>query len=301
MINFFTVATGRYKIFILPYIISSLYHNNNSTIELLVDDINFISKNVKGFLNDAFKDRWIVKPIPNIFSTWLSKTKKVKSIRWLYFPNQYADYTYIGDIDILMLDRNIVDMHKKHAEYINKPYSNIVRNHPTKKKMTGLHFVHTSPYYGKLNKNIISKYVSNITTDKISNRYLDECLLYSIVKRFFGFPTIQSSGEKPWEKVVFRPVHGIHVSFGRRLIGWGITSTLLDSFNVFCKTDVWKIGSGFFDPMYVKALNTFQKSYILHRERNDLRQKVWHGGLTEKGKALCRKRIVQIENIKFKI
>jgi hypothetical protein len=266
VLNFLTVATGRYRSFVFPYIISALWHNKTATAEILVNDLKFLRKEHKAFLNRYFDDRWAVRLIAPGVRGWKTG-KHNKSIRWLSIPRIEAEYTYIGDIDILILESNIEKGHALHAEFLKKPYSNVVRNHKTDKKMTGLHFVETSKYFSKVDGRYLSRLIKQIKLGKIPYRLLDECLLYRIVKDNFGLPDrtdvyLKTKEGKPkgWERINFRPIHGIHLSLGRikKISGWSVTDSRLKNYNRFKEQPVWKEGLKLFDARYLKLLSMIE-------------------------------------------
>jgi hypothetical protein len=169
ILNFYTFAFGRYKLFILPYITSALHNNKNAIAEVLVDNINFLNKKQRQFLHKYFPNRVFIRGIPKQFKNW-KHGKRLKSIRWLTIPQQKAKYTYIGDVDILIFDSNLHVGHVNHCTKIKKPYSNIVR--PNGINMTGLHFTITEPYYSVINQ----KYLNNLILQipKMSLKSLDD-------------------------------------------------------------------------------------------------------------------------------
>lgn len=119
-INFFTVAFGRYSLFLLPYISAALYMNKNSFAEILMDNPEYVKPRYRQFLNKYFKDRWRVSKIPAQFSKW-NDLKRMKSIRWVAKPTVTAKYTYIGDIDILITDKELHKGHVRHSKLIKNP------------------------------------------------------------------------------------------------------------------------------------------------------------------------------------
>lgn len=257
-INFYTVATGRYVSYAVPYVASVLYFNQNSSAEILTDR-EFLTVDQQAFLNTYFSNRWSVRLLTKPFTNYTSNSKLVKSIRWLSIPKTEADYTYIGDADILVLDGTIEDRHSKHAEFIKKPYSNMVRSHPTKMKLTGLHFVKTKDYYSVINEEFLAPVIENIKEGKIASKYLDEILLYNIVKRAFGIPSRQlvadiDNGAKPWQQLDYRPTHGIHTTLSRPWTGWGADPDRMTTYRELSNTDVWKDGIKVFDDWYTNAV-----------------------------------------------
>lgn len=269
-LNFYTIATSKYSIFILPYIMSALWSNPDSTVEILTDNVGVVTPNVKAFLDDYFKGKWLIKKVPKKFNSWFTRGKKIKSIRWITQPEIKSDYTYIGDIDIPTLESGIARMHSKHASFIKRTYSNIVRNHPTKNKITGLHFVCTQPYYKKLTAKACAPIIKQITNNSWPIALLDECLLYILIKKFVGLPPKEvyaNRGKLAWERVTYRPVHGIHMSYGRKLKGWGVGEKWMDRIRLFKSTNIWKDGYKLVPKAFLQKFSdkTLQKALAAHK------------------------------------
>lgn len=186
-----TVATGNWNIFILPYIFSCLYFNKDSYVEIYTKD--FI-KNEDSFnvLKELFGDSFFLYELP-----LFDKKRNLPdcAIRFLIEPVKKVDYTYIGDVDILILETNIVDFHKKIIEENGGYFSNIIR--PNSKRLTGLHCVKTVPYYEKI------KNIKEIINCKFGS---DEEMLYEIVDNSIGFLNYKN---------IERPLHGFHFSLMR--------------------------------------------------------------------------------------
>jgi len=289
-LNFYTIATGRYNIFVLPYIITSLWFNKNSFAEILVDKSFKLSNDSAVFLNNYFKDRWLIRAVPNKFSSWLHSGKKIKSIRWLTKPSVASKYVYIGDIDLITLEGNVAKKHAAHATFIERPYSNIVRRKNKKKKITGLHFVLTKPYYAKLNHKRLGIIQKRIANGNWSLSKLDECLLYYLIKTYVDLPpkhVIKASSGKPWEKINYRPTHGIHISFGRKLHGWGVTKHWLQQSIVFKDTQLWKDSVSFLDSKFIEKFSdaTLKKAFDEH-EKEVSRRRIIRALRNEKGNEL---------------
>ena len=262
-LNVFTIATGKYKRFVLPYITSVLWHNKNAFTEIWVDDPLMFTSKQRNFLNRYFPNRWDISKISTKFKNFKG-SKAIKSIRFLARPFFKAKYTYIGDVDFIILDSRIAKVHAKHANFINKPYSNIVRpvsKKCTVRKMTGLHFVCTAPYYAEFKKN---KAYINSVIERIENnpyrRKLDEELLYTLVQKLHGLPdykelakiTPHAKARPAWNNAWVRPGHGLHTSPGRRPFGkpgWGIIP-YNEAIKTFWKTEVWQQGLKVFGDAY---------------------------------------------------
>jgi len=137
----FSACNRNYEAFIVPYAAAALHHNADVAVEICVEDPARFRQENQGsaeVLDRAFPDRWLVRTgnfsgtIPN-------------SVRFLEQPQLRADYTYIGDIDILILDNDLTQAHLTHMAETGLPYSNILR--PQGERLTGLHFTRTDAHY----------------------------------------------------------------------------------------------------------------------------------------------------------
>lgn len=99
-------------------------------------------------------------------------------------PVVYATYTYIMDVDVMVLD-DIVPLYAAH--FPNKPHliNNIIRKNTN--HLTGMHYVHTKNYFTPKLKRVqkelyhSKKKYSKTTVD-------DEAVLYDIVQRAHPLP-----------------------------------------------------------------------------------------------------------------
>jgi len=201
-LNFFINCDGKYNLFILPYIFFALTQEPNSVIEVVTDRPDDIKK-MKGL--DILKE---------IFDTeFLIRNKKNCNIpsqksRFLEEPELKTNYTYIGDVDILLTE-SIKEFHIMKMERRKLCFDNEIRPNISNKRITGLHFVKSNEYYKKTNKSR-SKYI----TCSGGN---DENMLYNIIEDTFGDPIKIMSDEPICTEnfVKNRPVHGIHMSLNR--------------------------------------------------------------------------------------
>ena len=143
--------------------------------------------------------------------------KNFATFRWLLEPHRKFPYTYIGDVDILVI-QDVLALHRNLVtpEY---PISNIVRDYDAinPSRLSGLQFVISEPYFTRTKaiRDELSQLDSTFQTN-------DECTLYQIVKESFGIEGIlQVNPERR------RPVCGIHCSLRRDpygLPGWGLSN-----------------------------------------------------------------------------
>ena len=92
-----------------------------------------------------------------VIDDWCLKAKPVLELRtkrWFVDPEPLLEfkYCYWCDIDFIVLPvmPDLIEKHVEHMKLLDKPYSNMVRRNAKKqwrKRMTGLHFVETAPYY----------------------------------------------------------------------------------------------------------------------------------------------------------
>ena len=115
------------------------------------------------------------------------------TVRFLSSSRLKAEYVYIGDIDIIILDPQLLYKHLNNMKRTGLPYSNSVR--PKTTQMSGLHFSKFNSYYP----------IPNVSDLDLS-RMNDEMVLYEIIKR---------KRLKLQDRVWYRPVHGIHISPNR--------------------------------------------------------------------------------------
>ncbi|MBU1621931.1 MAG: hypothetical protein KJ604_20945 [Gammaproteobacteria bacterium] len=184
---FFTAATGRYKIFITPYIFFALYHNPNAKAEIMTDNVSdYLRRNAAAdrVLGRMFAGRYIYREIP--------RGIEPHTARFVVEPVTHCKYTYANDVDILILESDVVETHEAILAERNSIFSNRMRG---TNKLTGVHFVKTDPYYG----------LTRVARQQ--NKLMDEQALYDIVKKGVGEPQKYTSDK--------RPIHGFHVSMNR--------------------------------------------------------------------------------------
>lgn len=204
----FTSANRLYEMFVVPFVVTSLIHNDDARVEICLEDAGeFESKNAdaidvldRHFGSDRFLFRDIVAgidvPSPN-------------TVRFLETPEVTTEFTYIGDVDILILEA-ISPIHIARMSDSGLPYSNVLRE--GREALSGLHFTRSDAYYPV-----------EIPADADLN--LDEALLYQLVTRR-GLP-LPPGG-------LGRPTHGYHLSPNRAPLpavvdghapaGWGVES-----------------------------------------------------------------------------
>ena len=191
---FFTVATGIYKSFVVPYMYFAFRNNPNSAFEFVLDD-------VEGFVLENEEVLSYLKSLGCIYH--LRSTPKLKnyprmdnSLRFILEPELKAEYVYIGDVDIMIIE-NIFSKHR-HVFEQGLPYSNVIRTNT--KKLTGLHFCKYSEQYPLPNVDDLIEQFPN-----------DEDLLYAIMERKGMIFDLEVYNQK----IGIRPLHGVHMSLNR--------------------------------------------------------------------------------------
>jgi len=252
---FYTVATKEYNQFVVPFIASSLWSNPEASVSLLVEDRDRFNE----VLNHFPLGKVSIDLIPRRFHYW--SPKMAGAIRFVTRPRIYEQYTYIADVDIMVMEA-ILDDHIKHMKVINKCYSNIVRE--GQRRLSGLHFGKTDRWYDRLSSIQMEAYSRLIDTDLIKN---DEQLLYKITQDLFGLP---GKGEvirgipRQW-----RPSHGIHMSLNRTIDGnpsWVITPLRSKQFARMTRSDIWKQMEKLMEPGYLKKIQMIKE----HIRNNNL-------------------------------
>jgi len=221
----FTCANHRYHDFVPLYIAAMLAHSDEIFCEIGVESEDAFHADHAGamaLLREHFgAERFLIREVP-----WTYNGRHVlpNKIRFITEPATVSDYVYIGDVDIICLQR---DFHRPHLQFMQRtglPYSNSVR--PGTDRLSGCHFAAYDSYYP----------LPDLSEDEIL-RGNDERLLYRIVEKK-GL-TIQ---DREW----FRPIPGIHPSpnrelersyrAGRNIPGWSGVSRFRESYAAWAAT-----------------------------------------------------------------
>lgn len=187
---FYTYANKKYYRFAILYPLYVLYFNKEAAVEIALEDEKFFRKqygHLIEFYEKKYKGRVLFHQLD------MKKDKKIfeGSYRFITKPRLVAEYVYIGDVDIFVLD-DVFMGHLKNIDDNNLDFSNIKRK--DKNRLSGLHFIEYNKMYpiGKINPKSIG----------------DEELLHLIMK---------NKGYKiPPESLEYRPIFGLHVSFWSR-------------------------------------------------------------------------------------
>ena len=208
--TFFTSANRAYELFVLPYLASVLVHNDDARVEICLEDADrFASDNAEALaiLEAGFgKGRCHLRNTKRVDIGQASDAAlSPNSVRFIQVPEAATEYTYIGDIDILVLE-SVSDKHLRRMAHTGRPYSNILR--PDRSSLSGLHFTRSSAYYPQ-----------RFPAD--ADLHQDEHLLYQLV--------VAHGLELPEIGDRWRPVHGYHLSLNRApmsALGWGVDGAL---------------------------------------------------------------------------
>lgn len=129
--------------------------------------------------------------------------QQLKSIRWILNIHDFVTDVYIGDIDILIMEKGIPENHTEHCMKNNLPYSNALR--PQGSRLTGLQYCLYDYFYDIMN--VQQGYAKLLRGGQIkfNGDYRNEHLLYDMIEKAgLGFP-----------KDYYRPHHGLHLGLWR--------------------------------------------------------------------------------------
>jgi len=232
--TFFTVADTRYELFVLPYVASVLAHNTDARVEICLHDADEIGRRsdiALRLLAEFHSDDRVL--LRNIETTGVPPN----SARFLETPKVLTEYTYIGDIDILVLEA-VSDIHIERMDELGLPYSNQVRT--GRRALSGLHFTRSDAYYP--------------VVPPVGNPHGDEALLYALVTAR-GWATPPEGIKRPG-------VHGYHMSpnrsplspqaGSRSTVAWGLgrSEAHLAAYRALKQSDLWRELFPLFDVRY---------------------------------------------------
>ena len=128
------------------------------------------------------------------------------------------DAAYIGDIDMLICkeDEDLFVQHWRNASSIGIPISNMIRFEKATRRLTGLHFLVTAPYFEamaeaiqRLDHKIASLVASGSISETWTTSVEDEEELYKMIA------TARPDWIAAMEPARFRPHHGTHMGHFR--------------------------------------------------------------------------------------
>lgn len=226
---FFTAANKAYEDFAPLYAFSILFHVADSAVEIAVEDVPSFHMRYGAALtllaNCFGSEKIVVRD-----ACWtLPNGRRIlpNTVRFITTPKTTSEYVYIGDIDVIILEPNLLAMHLRDMKLTGLPYSNSVR--PGTTRMSGLHFTKATAYYPLPD-------VSDLEIDSMN----DEMVLYEIIRR---------RGSAARDDIWYRPIHGIHISPNRppeRVLdetgkvvipGWGINPYVQQWLRMAANTD----------------------------------------------------------------
>lgn len=240
---FFTSVDSKYKRFILPYVFFAHAFNPFAKFEIVFrgNDIEFEALKQKIEALRQLIDCEILIRKPKI------KNLDIHKIRFYEEPVIRCEYTYCGDIDILILE-SISAFHITQMELYDTMFDNVIRyNNPT--RLSGLHFVDTERYYK-----------ATLTARSSIMDGTDEDDLMQICKKSnlkFKPPTISIADFN-----ISRPDHGFHISSNRRPFAINSPMSIdlsIEHFkvleNVFKDALYQKVSDKLFDTEFKSMLN----------------------------------------------
>lgn len=193
-----------YSHWIPLYCLGMLYHNKNIDIEIGMEGtLNDSEYEALEYLQNRFP-KSTIKINENMFVSegdyaLINGIKcEIGTARFITTPTIKNEYVYIGDVDIICLERDIFNQHVEFMKKENMSYSNIVRPNVPKFMLSGLHFSIYDCYY---------PIPSLDGMDMMRNQ--EEILADLVVRK--GIDINYSTG--------WRPIHGIHFSKNRPSIG----------------------------------------------------------------------------------
>lgn len=199
-INFIAYAINskrrnvNYEDFLIPYTFFCLLFNTNSHVEIIVLDPDEFNKKYSKEIDSIKKinSNFLIRKPQYELNRHINNT-----YRFFEVPTIESKYTYICDIDIMILEELL-------PKYLNTwpkklPYHNIIRKNTN--RLTGVIMVKTDEYYTDSFKKSQQKYY-NIDY----NHNSDEITLYKMCNDSHGLPDTTFK---------YRPVLGIHFSPNR--------------------------------------------------------------------------------------
>lgn len=236
--TFFTAVTRGYWPFVAPYAASTLLHNDDVRMELCVED-------VEDFINTHER---VLSRISHHFPGRLHlrggkfRKRAADAVRFLETPEEFTEYTYIGDADMLILEGSVSAKHIANMDRLGLPYSNI-RRQGDPHKLSGLHFTRSDAYYPL-------KVPSGWDLNQPGENTLQALVLAK------GDPL-------PGYEVKWRPQHGIHLSLNRRPVDmgrphWGIRDVQIDAYLSLWDNPAWQDIAQDFHPAYCVLLQTLE-------------------------------------------
>lgn len=199
-LNFLIACNERNMPFVFPFIWFAKETNPNASFEFHITDANAL-------LDALFKNglSYIRSKCENRISIVPNKTQiKPQYYRFLVDPiNFMTEYTYIGDIDILICE-NVLASHMNRVQRQDFIYDNEIRF--KQNRLTGLHLVRNDKWYP------LTKSARQLYYNSKNLNINDEVMLYDICNK----SNIKMYPETLDGVLKNRPIHGQHLSLSRR-------------------------------------------------------------------------------------
>ena len=210
-INFIAYAYDKdcesltYSSFLIPFAFFALQMNDNSHVEIVVEDASFFKENFfhEITLLEKINNNFLIREYQNKHNNHIPNT-----YRFFEVPTVDAVYTYISDIDIMFLEKNMVKLYENIWKENHLPYYNILR-YDNSVRLTGVHIVKSKDYFTKQFLLCQKETYQKCENGKkpIDDDYKnDEITLGRMCKSTFGLPDIKNR---------LRPIYGIHFSPNR--------------------------------------------------------------------------------------
>lgn len=215
LVNFFSAASGEKYDALLPvYAFFALSIHDDATVEMVIINSTSFFQRHEASLTWLFQHSSAQSLCIRDFSPLSIKRTNIQNTwRYLELPTQSANYTFIGDIDILFTSSVLDPIRFEQMKYFGLPYSNIVRNlNATSRRLTGVMLVETERFY--------TPDFVNAQQSLFPGSKNDEAFLYELVtKAGFGVPSPVSKKTLSLHSEEFllryRPTHGVHLSLNR--------------------------------------------------------------------------------------
>lgn len=208
-LNFFSAATGdKFEDFLPMYAFYALSSNDDAVVEMVVkNSTHFISRKngVLSWLSEFANDRSGRICVRNFDFDHIKRKAVPNTWRFLEVPHVLANYTYMADTDIFLLESVLAPERFQQMAHFKIPYSNMIRLNTT--RLTGVMLADTEHFYTP------SLIKAQHKLDASGN---DEVFLYNVVKEAgLGLPVDTSGTSEGKFYSQFRPIHGTHLSFNR--------------------------------------------------------------------------------------
>jgi len=226
--------------------------DSKSSFEVVTDQARAEKlNNSKGLhlLKNLFENKIIIRG-KRVKRGRRSKLVRSQIGRFLEEPILKAEYTYIGDIDILLTEP-LVDFHVKKMQSRNLCFDNEIRQ--DLRRLTGLHFVKTNEYYNATRK------ARTGYNGPFGN---DEDLLCRIVESSFGDIHKLIPTAEPFK--ISRPLHGTHLSLRRRPISpkskmrWGLHEKDRDIYKSTINSPEWVSLKPYMPIQFIEIMKIFE-------------------------------------------